>query len=233
MVQYIEEKLIKKYHEETGGALFKEVLLGQVEDETRISRVDGLIVDGEEKETFNPGDIGQEEFREKIYDSSVHVIEAKRHLNRNLIGQIEVAEFLLQEEFNPAQVTSVIVCLEPHSDLTAYCEQNNIKVKIYDVEDSVEEVEKRIPGSADEHEKTMIDDIRSKPNDEALKAFKRGWRTAAQKNILFEDIEEHRTHTNAGNLFGWIYGEAPEKLIEEVWKEYIAHNRKYYDRNWN
>ena len=66
-------------------------------------------------------------------------------------------------------------------------------------------------------------DIRNRaPQGTHRAAFMRGW-TEAVKGDRFATIDDRKTHTNMGNLFGWIFGNKPQKFKEVVWALYVGY----------
>jgi hypothetical protein len=45
-------------------------------------------------------------------------------------------------------------------------------------------------------------------------------------------VYRKKTHTNIGNLFGWIYGECPEEVKKEIWNQYSENNKSYLGKRW-
>ena len=54
-------------------------------------------------------------------------------------------------------------------------------------------------------------------------AFFKGW-TDGEHGILYQTVIESKTHTNMGNLFGWIYGEQPKDFKLETWYRYLGNS---------
>jgi len=54
-------------------------------------------------------------------------------------------------------------------------------------------------------------------------AFLKGW-TDGENGILYTTVVESKTHTNMGNLFGWIYGAQPKDFKMETWYRYISNS---------
>lgn len=77
-----------------------------------------------------------------------------------------------------------------------------------------------------------IQDHRKTPDGDRLRAFKHGWSDATDKGIMYNSIEESKTHQNMGNLFGWIYGESSDELKKKVWEQYIEVNREFLHKAW-
>lgn len=53
------------------------------------------------------------------------------------------------------------------------------------------------------------------------RAFLAGW-TDAVNGKLYDTILTRKTHTNMGNLFGWIYGQQSRDFRLETWYRYCA-----------
>ncbi len=63
----------------------------------------------------------------------VELIEVKRKLNRLVIGQIIVGVDMFQHQYQPHEITSVIVCAEGDPALEWVCERRQIQVRILSV----------------------------------------------------------------------------------------------------
>ena len=67
-------------------------------------------------------------------------------------------------------------------------------------------------------------DIRHKdPQNARRQRFLAGWTDAAVNGILYDTVTTKKTHTNMGNLFGWIYGEQSRDFKMETWYRYRGH----------
>ena len=51
-------------------------------------------------------------------------------------------------------------------------------------------------------------------------AFLAGW-TEAEKGHLYDSNTKKKTHTNMGNLFGWIFGEKSDDFKLQIWELYL------------
>ncbi len=125
----IEETLVQEYLDDNPGILFMEVSVGRVPGRNR--RIDGILIPGKEKEICRWGEYSKAQLRKDIAGKKIHVIEAKRQLNRASIGQVEVGKFLMQRDFDVKGIVPVIVCGKGQKDLEEYCETKGIKVAIY------------------------------------------------------------------------------------------------------
>jgi hypothetical protein len=66
-------------------------------------------------------------------------------------------------------------------------------------------------------------DVRDQdPQKTHRRAFLAGW-TDAVNGRLYETILTRKTHTNMGNLFGWIYGQQSRDFKLETWYRYRGH----------
>ncbi len=64
-------------------------------------------------------------------------------------------------------------------------------------------------------------DLRDRdPQKTHRSAFLAGW-TEAEKGHLYESNLSKKTHTNMGNLFGWIFGEKPDEFNHQIWDLYL------------
>ncbi len=67
------------------------------------------------------------------------------------------------------------------------------------------------------------DDIRNPdPQESHRAAFLAGW-TRALQGELFNTVIDIKTHSNMGNLFGWIYGEQSRAFKLATWYRYLEH----------
>ncbi len=151
---------------------------------------------------------------------NVHLLEAKRKLNRTVIGQVLVGESLLKHVFDPAEVIKVAVCGEGNPDLEWFCRQNEIKVTLFPQVQT-----QKTPKNADNEPPApkMREDYRQPPNLDRFRAFLAGW-TDAVKGKLYASVYNKKTHANMGNLFGWIYGEQP-------WEHYLVHANEEWQKS--
>ena len=237
MSSSLEDLLIKEYQKKHQGKLYKEVSVGKVENKMRQRKIDGILIEGDENRTYEQGEYNLSEVKKEIKGAVIHLIEAKRILNRTVIGQVEVGEYLVKEDFSPEKIIPIALCANSHSDIEDYCKQKNIKVVIYNVnsKDSDDSLNDTIKEKDDKSDNSIyhnnINDIRSIPDRKKYTAFKRGWEDAIQGK-LYDSVRDKKTHTNMGNLFGWIYGECPDDLKKKVWEDYKRYNTKYLDKQW-
>jgi hypothetical protein len=209
-----EDRLLAQYLTENPGLLFLEVEVGGTDPLRGARRLDGVLIPGQASrvETFSPQN--REAFADEVAGSTVHVLEAKRHLNRNVIGQVEVGVALFERDFAPCSIRGVAVCAFGNADLEWYCRQKAIAVSLFPYRS---ETRDRVARS-----KTVQRvDRRNRPDESRKRAFMRGWE-AAIEGRLFGSIRRRKTHANMGNLFGWIYGAASRPFREATWERYVA-----------
>lgn len=210
--QTLEDFLLKEYHDEHPGELFLELNVGHGDGSHGPRRLDGVLVPGPESRVHPQDSYTLEEARAALRGAEVHLLEAKRTLNRNVIGQVEVGEALLERDFAPAEIVRVAVCADGNEDLQWYCDRKGIRTAIYPVE---RPARSRHPNTGERR------DIRKPPDAARQRAFLSGW-AAAVNGQLYGTVTSRKTHANMGNLFGWIYGDQPEAFKLDTWDRYVA-----------
>lgn len=207
----LEDRLLERYARDNPGLLFLEVEVGEGDAFAGPRRLDGVMVPAEESQFFPQGTYSRNDIAAAVKGRSVHVLEAKRKLNRTVIGQVEVGVALLKREFEPASVLGVAVYAQGNADLEWYCSQQNIKMTLYP--------EERPRGRA----RILTDgrvDMRKPPDPGRKQAFMKGWDVAVS-GTLYDSIQTTKTHANMGNLFGWIYGDVSDEFREQTWDRYV------------
>lgn len=124
----LEDRLLKEYWNQNPGLLLKEVKIGETRNERRAKRIDGVLIPQENKKVYSRNRFGSEKIKSMIDEKSIKVIEVKKKLNRDVIGQVDVASFLIKKEFNPKEVSRVIICGETNQVLERYCGYKEIEV---------------------------------------------------------------------------------------------------------
>ena len=206
-----EDRLLDEHFDTVPGTAYVELPISLSGEPGRARRIDAVLIPGGKRQVHPQGSYSAEEAAEAIRGSVVHVIEAKYALNRSVIGQVMVAKHLIKEAMNPASVTMVVVHAHDSLDLREFCEVNGIRVEEYAVGEPEPSPE---PPGYDPF------DVRRPPDEARRRAFLSGW-TRAVNGELFGSIHKRKTHTNMGNLFGWIYGDAPEAFRLETWRRYV------------
>lgn len=211
--QTLEDRLLQKYLDDHPGELFLELNVGAGDASHGPRRLDGLLIPGETTRVHPPDAYTTDSAAAAIAGQAVHLLEAKRALNRNVIGQVEVGTELLKRDFAPTAVVPVAVCGDGNRDLEWYCQLKEIRAAIYPLPSRPPEPLE----AADEEERL---DVRQPPDPARRAAFLRGW-DAAVEGSLYSSITSRKTHANMGNLFGWIYGDRPEAFRIETWERYV------------
>lgn len=218
----IEDLLISEYNNNFSGDIYKEVPVGQIEDKSRQRRIDAVLIKNNNNKIHQQGEYNLEEFKQKVKNKKIHLIEAKRKLGRAVIGQVEVGMHLFNIDFEPKKIKGVALCSKTNTDIEKYCNLKDINVVIYPPKKlGVYQKNNNEEDEKDEEEnKKEIRDVRSEPDSLRLGTFKRGWNDAL-KGKLYNSIKRKKTHTNMGNLFGWIYGDCSDEMKERIWNQYI------------
>jgi hypothetical protein len=210
----LEDRLLERYVVDQPGVLFLEVNVGGRDLTRGPRRLDGVLVPGPEvqirpQHSYNVSDVAA-----AVDGSVVHVLEAKRRLNRNVIGQVEVGMALFERDFTPDSVVGVAVCANGNADLEWYCSERSLRTAIYrDVLPMGSGI-----GTSDASDRL---DLRKPPDPARKNAFLKGWEDAAGGQ-LYDSIRTRKTHANMGNLFGWIYGDMPTEFRDATWDRYVA-----------
>jgi hypothetical protein len=207
-----EDRLLSHYLAANPGLLFLEVEVGQGDENCGPRRLDGLLVPGGESHVRAQGSYSRADIAAAVQGQHVHVLEAKRKLNRTVIGQVLVGVALFRRDFSPASVQGVTVCAFGNPDLEWYCREQGIQTALYPVD---------LPKGAARVLRDGRVDRRKPPDPARRQAFMRGW-DAAVAGTLYESIHVVKTHANMGNLFGWIYGDMPEEFREATWARYVG-----------
>lgn len=134
----LEDKLLRKYHDENGGKMIMEVAvawskgLKNWEGKHSHRAIDGVrIPDAETEEIGFPGN--GDEVLDSIKDSKVELIEVKKKLNRPVIGQVLAGEPMLEADYSPKSIEKVVICQKSDSALEWVCEKKNIRLEVFDV----------------------------------------------------------------------------------------------------
>ena len=181
-------------------------------------RIDGVLVPGPSSTVHPQHSFGRDDLRASAERATVHLLEAKRTLNRNVIGQVVAGEPLLEEVLTAAELLTVALCADNNTVLQGVCQGLGIEVALYP------EVLSDLEG--ERVERSPVDgrrDIRKPPDQARKEALLRGWR-AAVRGQLYGSVRKRKTHQNMGNLFGWIYGNQSDEFREATWERYVAHS---------
>jgi hypothetical protein len=207
----IEDRLLNRYVTDHPGLLFLEVEVGGRDPNHGPRRLDGLLICGRSVDVRPQDSYTREDVAASVNGAEVHVLEAKRHLNRNVVGQVEVGMALLKRDFSPASAVGVAVCAGGNIDLEWYCYERKLHVAIYDI----------LPPEPTPQDGRCPIDVRRAPDMARKRAFMKGWQNAVAGR-LYDSIRKRKTHANMGNMFGWIYGDKPAEFKDETWDRYTA-----------
>jgi len=137
-----EDKLLLKYWRKERGLIVTEVRVGkggirQWPHGAKSRFIDAIRITHRGPKKM-PADIfafnkinNNHEFAKLVKGAKVEVVEAKRKLNRLVLGQAIVGEDLLRLEFRPGGVRQVVVCAEGDPVLEYICKKRQIKVRIF------------------------------------------------------------------------------------------------------
>lgn len=210
----LEVRLLDRYHSEHPGELFLELEVGGADPTHGPRRIDGLLIPGEESVVHRQNTYAPEEAEEAIHGRRAHLLEAKRTLNRNVIGQVVAGRELVQSELQPSQIVSVAVYADRNLDLEQVCQTLGIELAHFDIET-------RPGGAGGIRVSDGRLDIRNPPDSARRRAFLTGWADAVEGR-LYGTVRSKKTHQNMGNLFGWIYGAQPDEFRLETWERYVS-----------
>lgn len=128
----LEDKLIYKYWEEKQGLLFLEVPIGNDKNfwpkSSKIRRIDGIRVEDNENKIFK--NFNSENFKNNIKNKNIELIEAKKTLNRLVIGQIIVGIEMFKKQYESKNIKGVILCREGDPALGIICKEMGIEVVV-------------------------------------------------------------------------------------------------------
>src|SRR6056297_1052903 len=96
-----EDKLIEKYYNKNSGSLFLEVPIFLENKRENARRIDALLIHNNFSEIYGAGGYTMEELLSKVEGQNITIIEAKRSLNRPVIGQVLVAKHLIERIMKP------------------------------------------------------------------------------------------------------------------------------------
>lgn len=141
-----ENKLLATYHGRVGGRLYTEVAAPWGGGRKNFSKgwknryIDGVRLKDSlpEREVITFANHGSE-VRDALDGASVELIEVKRSLGRNVIGQVLAGIDLLRAEYTPANIEGVVIVQASKSDsaLEWFCENHEIRVELEEVDESV------------------------------------------------------------------------------------------------
>ncbi|PTN33603.1 hypothetical protein [Desulfonatronum sp. SC1] len=205
-----EDRLLALYLESNPGLLFLEVEVGQGDENCGPRRLDGLLVPGGESRVRAQGSYSR---ADAVQGQHVHVLEAKRKLNRTVIGQVQVGVALFRRDFSPTSAQGVAVCAFGNPDLEWYCREQGIQTALYPVD---------LPKGAARVLRDGRLDRRKPPDPGRRKAFMRGWdalrvRPCCEDSCQYGqsvrlDLRRHAREIQGGDL-GEVCGESWEMKL--------------------
>lgn len=211
----VEDHLLHAYLDNHPGQLFLEVRVGGSEHSHHARRIDGVLVPGDKTVALPPHKYSRIQLRDAVDGAPVHIIEAKRRLNRSVIGQLLAGQTLFNRKFGATAARLVALCGAGEQDLEWVCEERGIEVAIHPVHTGEQDAAQ---APEDKH-RSQRRDIRNEPDAARRGAFLKGWHDATNGK-LYETVTSKKTHANMGNLLGWIYGEAPRDFRIATWERY-------------
>jgi hypothetical protein len=112
------------------------------------------------------------------------LIEAKNSLDRTVVGQIEVGKYLVERDFEPAEIICVALCSSSHPDIEEYCFRRGIKVEIFKT--NYKGANKTTKTKKQANFKVI--DKRCPPDKKKFDAFKKGWAVATRGEFYDEAV---------------------------------------------
>lgn len=129
-----EDWLLKKHFDENAGTAFLELPISIASEAGRARRIDAVLIPDGPDLIYQQGDYLRDEAAEAIRGEVVHVIEAKRTLNRGVIGQVMVVKDLIEDAMEPSRVVMSVVYARNNADLAWYCDRHEIECHRYAVQ---------------------------------------------------------------------------------------------------
>ncbi|MDP3035689.1 MAG: hypothetical protein Q8M97_11385 [Methanobacteriaceae archaeon] len=135
-----EDKLILNYSLKNPGTYYLEVSIGSSRGngnwpkKSGIRRIDAINImnDNSENKIFGQTEFSYDDFQKTVSNKSVELIEAKKKLNRLVIGQVIAGYDMFEREYDAHDIEMVILCGKGDPALEWVCEKRNIKVEILD-----------------------------------------------------------------------------------------------------
>lgn len=134
----LEDKLIHSYSLENKGTYYLEVPIGSSKNgnwppKSRIRRIDAVkfpLKTTNSSHIYPQKEFSYKKFKEEVSHKSVELIEAKKRLNRLVIGQVIAGYDMFMREYNPKKVDMVILCTGADPALEWVCQKRDIEVEI-------------------------------------------------------------------------------------------------------
>lgn len=133
------EKIIFNYSLNSPGIFFLEVPIGSSAygiwpKKSKVRRLDAINIKNSNSgtEIYGKKFFSFYDFKKRVSNQSVELIEVKRKLNRFVIGQVIAGYDMFEREYNPQDIEMVILCVEADPAMEWVCKKRNIKVEIID-----------------------------------------------------------------------------------------------------
>jgi sulfur relay (sulfurtransferase) DsrC/TusE family protein len=130
-----ENDLLKLYCSEYSGTSFPEVSIG---DKTIFGknstdrRLDLVRIENDHYKWYRSYKKHKDYFQQLINSNyNIEIVEIKTKINRGVIGQIIVGEYMFKKKFNARNVSKAILYHEGDNALELFCNENNIKLIKY------------------------------------------------------------------------------------------------------
>lgn len=212
-----EEKLLKRYYDNSEGKLYLKVKVGGSDDNEPVV-LSGLMLETSDSDVYLPEDYTSTRLYEEIENNNIKILESCHTLDSETIGKLLVEEEIVKNKFSPLTVKKIIICSEKNDNLTDICHQYQLQIITYE-EDKFDSIS-RMRGRGSE----KFIDIRKTPDNSRKKAFLLGWKDAVDGD-LYTGAYQYKTHANMGNLFGWIYGDTSSEFREKTWDRYVENSK--------
>lgn len=217
--QTAEDYLLGEYLTDFNGSVYLEFPLRLLVGEAQARRVDALLVPHLPVGIYEWGSYDPEEVSSRAEGAAVEIVEAKRRLNRGVIGQLQVARYLIAGMVSPSSISLTALVGAGNADLESYCSVEGIHTVVQELPKSFS-TNDPATGTVGTSPRVRPTDERHPADEARRRAFLAGW-SAAVKGRLYASVRSRRTHANMGNLFGWIYGDQSPSFRMETWQRYV------------
>ncbi|MHB9292993.1 hypothetical protein Holit_02110 [Hollandina sp. SP2] len=134
-IELNENDLLKLYCAEHRGTSFVEVSVGNnnIDKNSNDRRIDIVRLENDHYKWLKKYSSNKDFFKKLISENSykIELVEIKTKLDRGVIGQIIVGEYLFKKKFNVRNVTKTILCHKGDELLETFCNDNQIKLVKY------------------------------------------------------------------------------------------------------
>jgi hypothetical protein len=112
----LEDHLLRAYFDEHPGTALLEFPVSVLNDPSRARRIDAVLIPDTSPKICPLSNYDTDKVKQAIQGKRIHVIEAKYALNRGVIGQVLVAEHLIERVMEPPDVVMDVVYVEDNAD---------------------------------------------------------------------------------------------------------------------